>query len=192
MKDYLKLKTILKFSLSLKELKRIYIFIFFLVCTTKVHAQNNFPFYEQIAFDYFSKVILKEQPVTHFMKIKTSTFINFSDNETFKNSLTCFEHSKNNHIDTLFANSYRNQLLENLNFWITLDNYDRKQFKVKKNIRDQYPSINISNPISYEEKNFITIELNYYRETKIYEIEMDSQGNVSNWCSEIFVVVICN
>jgi hypothetical protein len=192
LKDFLKLKTILKFSLSLKELKRFYIIIFFLVCTSKVHAQNNYPFYEQIAFDYFSKVILKEQPVTHFMKIKTSTFINYSGNETFENSLTCFEHSKTNQIDTLFANNYRNQLIENLNFWITLDKYDRKHFKVKKNTTDQYPRLFISNPISYEEKVYITIEINYYRETKIYEIEMDSQGNVSNWCSEIFVVVICN
>lgn len=125
------------------------------------------------------------------MKIKLSTLINLSSNETFENSLTCFKHSKPNQIDTLFANQYKNQLIENLSFWITLDEYDKQQFKVKKNARNQYPYLIISNPIIYDERVYVSIEINYYRETKIYELEMDSQGNVSNWCSEIFQIVVC-
>ena len=174
--------------MSLNNKSNLFIISFLLfIGLNKSFSQNELPFFEQKAFDFYSNEILKQFPVKKKIYINTY-FIDFQDTEyqyfvkpkcllisTELDSLIKIELDVYNQFD---FDSDKNEL--------NLEKIDRKKFRIKKNKTNNYPRLRISSPYVYASNYFVNIHLiNEFSDT-IYHLEFDNNGNVMDWCWHTF------
>ncbi len=141
-------------------------------------SQNEVPFFEQIAFDFYRTEILTKHPVNKKIKIWKEIKIATDDPYWFPR---CLDNFKSNGIDSL------NQKISNKKE-LNLSNLDKNKFRIKSNRKGNNPLLFINNPFTIKGMNIVVNVTELHKDfVNIYHIEMDTKGNVLNWCKGGYV-----
>jgi len=169
------------------EVRLIFKILLLILSIGKCNAQKTEPFYEQIAFDFYSNQILKEIPVnkkiTVAKELNYTKSIHYLPSDCLKNKI---ENKKNandiniaKHISDLKIKKYE----------LDLSKTNRNQFRVikKLNVNDRglinhKNSIFLYKPKLFEERVFVIIDQVLESNGTVYTIELDKKGNIIDWC----------
>jgi hypothetical protein len=181
--------------MSLNNKSNLFIISFLLfIGLNNSFSQNELPFFEQKAFDFYSNEILKQFPVKKKIYINTY-FIDFQDTEYHSFIRPkCFKSLNSTGLDSLSKISF--DIYNQFDFdsdknELDLNRIDKKQFRVKKNKTNNYPRLRISSPYVYSSNYFINIHLIDKFKVVIYHLKIDCNGNVTDWCwREIFMAYL--
>ena len=156
-------------------------------------AQTELPFFEQSAFDFYAKEILKENPVKKRISIYRY-YLDFQINNSYLPNDDCLEKPIfQNQIMEVDRVTYGQDNIDSDKFEMDLSKLDKKQFKIRKNGRGSYPKLFLSYPmVSKKEPNrfFVNISESYDRLVNIYLVEMDYKGEVIDWCKTYHETII--
>lgn len=152
-------------------------------------SQNDIPFFEQKAFDFYSNEILKQFPVKKKIYINTY-FIDFQETEyNYFVRPECLKSLNSKELDSL--NKIGFDIYNQFDFdsdknELDSNRIDKKQFKIKKNKTKNYPRLRISSPHVYDSNYFVNIHLIEEFSNTIYHLRFDNNGNVIDWCWRTF------
>ena len=148
-------------------------------------AQSDLPFFEQSAFDFYAKEILKENPVKKRISIY-KYYLDFQKGGDYLPSGECFKKPIfKNQITEVDEEVYGQNNIDSDKFEMNLSKLDKKQFKIRRNGRGSYPKLFLSYPmVSKTEPSrfFVNVSESYDRLVNIYHIEIDKNGEVIDWC----------
>lgn len=159
-------------------------------------AQENTPFYEQIAFDKYRSEIIDSFPVKKRIKVYKYAF-DFQPTLFWFNTPSCLSNivwKSNDQFQPIkeYIDSQLN--IDSNRFELDFSDLDKKQFKIKKFGRGKYPKLFISPPYrenGYDERIFINIyEKHSERKEVIYHLEFDKSGKIKNWCQSVSESII--
>ncbi|KGO93271.1 hypothetical protein [Flavobacterium subsaxonicum] len=150
-------------------------------------AQAKFPFYEQLAFDFYRTTVLDSFPV----KKKITVFKYILDVHpnyffTAPNYVGSLNHKTDAKFVLLKTYAESQYDFDSPMAELNTDSVNKKQFRVKEKRRNYYPKLLITLPFTEEsspERIFININ-EEHSETLIifYSLEFDANGKVVNWC----------
>ena len=172
-------------------MKRI-IFSLILFINISSLAQEE-PFYEQIAFDFYSTKIIDSFPVRkkirvykYFFDFQNSIEINF-------NVPNCMK--KNVKFEKIEEYCKEQSKIESKKFEINYSKLNKKKFKIRKSVKEKYPRLFITAPhriVDEKEKNiFINIHVEESLFFKsIYHLKLNDKGQILNWCRDFFETII--
>ena len=171
--------------LILNDMKKI-VFCLILFKSIAFLAQEK-PFYEQLAFDHFSKKIIDSFPVKKKIRVY-KYFIDFQPNYFFES------HYANKKIKKIESYSKTQFKFESNYSELNFSKIDKRQFKIKRKVKEKYPRLFISAPHKeIENKNQILVNI-YLEETElnktIYHLEFDKEGRILNWYREKLEIII--
>lgn len=156
-------------------------------------SQTELPFFEQNAFDFYGKEILKANPVKKRISIYRY-YMDFQKAGNYLPSGECFKKPIfENQVAEVDEDVYGQNNIDSEKFEMDLSKLDKKQFKIRKNGRGSYPKLFLSYPmVSKKEPNrfFVNISETYDRLVNIYHIEMDENGEVIDWCKSYHETII--
>ncbi len=166
-------------------------------------AQNEMPFYEQIAFEFYQTEILTKNPIdkklTLFSELKPSInldMVKFSfthNNGIVENP---FWYPKcnddfNNEFNKTYKNKYWSNLKNNLSNKNNLDlsKLDQNQFSIKKYGKGKFPRLYIDQSISILDSKLTIVNVNLIKRDSgtIYHIQIDKNGKVTDWCKTEYI-----
>lgn len=177
--------------MSLNNKSNLFIISFLLfIGLNKSFSQNELPFFEQKAFDFYSNEILKQFPVKKKIYINTY-FIDFQETEYqyFVKPECLLTSTELDSLIKIGFDIYNQFDFDSDKNELDLNRIDKKQFRVKKNKTNNYPRLRISAPYVHSSNYFINIHLIDKFKVVIYHLKIDSNGNVTDWCwREIFMV----
>ena len=165
-------------------MKKALLLIFLLNCGIGI-SQNKFPVFEQIAFEYYSKEILKKHPVKKRITLNRY-YSNYQQGGTYIPDKNCF---KNNlevkNLIEIDKDKYRQNNNESDKFEFDLSKIDKKKFKIRKKEKNRYPKLFFSYPlVSKKNPNriFVNVLELYDLKVNAYHIEINLKGEVVDWC----------
>lgn len=169
-------------------MKKNIICLLFILMSSITMAQAKFPFYEQLAFDFYRTTVLDSFPV----KKKITIYSYISDmhfSESYFTVPACNRHGKlikTSGLGILKEYEDSRNTFDAILIELNTDAIDKKQFRIKERTVNRYPKLLIGSPFAEEdstERVFITI-LEENSETLIifYSLEFDANGKVVNWC----------
>lgn len=174
--------------MSLNNKSNLFIIPFLLfIGLNKSFSQNELPFFEQKAFDFYSNEILKQFPVKKKIYINTY-FIDFQDTEHqyFVKPKCLLTSTELDSLIKIGFDIYNQFDFDSDKNELDLEKINRNQFRIKKNKTKNYPRLRISSPHIYNSNYFVNIHLiNEFSDT-IYHLEFDNNGNVMDWCWHTF------
>ena len=144
-------------------------------------SQNELPFFEQKAFDFYSNEILKQFPVKK--KIYINTYFTDFQNTEYQYFVRpeCLKSMNSKDLDSLIKiglDIYNQFDFDSDKNELDLDRIDKKQFRIKKNKTNNYPRLRISSPHVYDSNYFVNIHfINEFSDT-IYHFKFDNNGNI--------------
>lgn len=159
-------------------------------------AQEETPFYEQIAFDKYRSEIIDSFPVKKKVKVYKYVF-DFQPTLFWFSTPSCLSNivrKSNEQFQPIkdYIDSQRN--FDSNRFELDLSDLDKKQFKIKKSGRGNYPKLFISPPYKEngnDERIFVNIyEKHSERKEIIYHLEFDKSGMIQDWCYSISETII--
>jgi hypothetical protein len=172
-------------------MKYLAIFCFFILCIAKSNAQEC-PFFQQLAFNFYAEKIIKEFPVNE--KLRISKSLNYSsENETYYID-DCLKKSVPKRMDSIHFIDFSKYLgnLDSNRFELNLDKADKKQFRIKRKLRDNFPELIVLFPKVYKDRIFVAVHQKYEREGTYYTIEFNSSGEIIDWCQSSYVTVFAH
>ena len=140
----------------------------FLLFCLENFAQQQTPFFEQIAFDYFKKEIITKE------KIENKLYVNDSISSYGKpfDWLRCFKTYKSD--DLLSTNASHQTIIEIM---------ETKNSKIFKATKRHKSNCNVVESIDMKNGNHIVNIVVYGKyHGDVYHIEMDEKGNILKWC----------
>ena len=169
----------------------MYYFIM-LLCTFldfQSEAQTNL-FYEQIAFDYYSTVIIDSFPASKRIRINEFV-VDIHPNIAYQDIAKCSLPNINRaDYELIVVGKYEaNQLdIGGNQFRLDLTGIDNKKFKVKSNGIGNYPKIKISLPVYHPLDTNTTLVTVYEHlsilKSNIYTLNINEAGEITSWCRE--------
>ena len=174
------------------NLKKYILLIFLLNCGIGI-AQTKFPFYEQIAFDFYQSQIIDSFPTKK--KVKVYPFvIDFhpSGNAfSYPNCLgiTWKSSEQFEEIESYVKSQYN---IDSKRFELDFTKLNKKKFKIKKRGKGNYPRLHITAP--HKEKKgtdriFVNIHETHKKIYITYHFEFNNQGKIINWCKEMNEII---
>lgn len=159
-------------------------------------SQTEFPFYEQIAFDFYQSTIIDSFPTKKKVKVYPNVFELRSDYLVFNNpSCLGLSWKSNDQYSPLkeyvqAQMNYKSKIIE-----LDVSNLDKKKFKVKKRVNRNYPRLQITAPhIEIDETNRIFVNI-YERHEHVritYHLEFNIKGKIINWCRDYSEIIKIN
>jgi hypothetical protein len=156
-------------------------------------AQTEFPFYEQIAFDFYQSKLIDSFPTKKKMKVYPYV-VNFhpSGNAfSYPNCLgiTWKSGEQFERIETYEKSQYN---IESERFELDFTKLNKKKFKIKKRGKGNYPRLHITAP--HKEKNgteriFVNIHETHKYIYITYHFEFNQEGKIINWCKEMNEII---
>lgn len=154
---------------------RTLIFTLFLWFSIYCKAQENTPFYEQTALDFYNSEILKTSDLNVRLKISDDLkSIHYIDAECLIKKIV---NEKN--ISSLKTSKYFE------GYSLSLKNIDKKLLKKVKKINNDFRKENyVIISIAQEFNNRIFVVINEIAEGKgrIFTLEFNKSGNIIDWC----------
>jgi hypothetical protein len=160
------------------------------LCTFSSPIQQREIFYEQIAFDYYSTVIVDSFPIRK--KIRINEFvIDVHPSQTHLDIAKCLlPNVAPKNYKLIAIEGYKaNQLnIDGDQFKLNLANIDKNKFKIKSNGKGSYPKVQISLPFYHPldpNKTLITVyeNLSDLRSNR-YTLDINIDGEITSWCRE--------
>ena len=156
----------------------------------KSFAQSNYPFYEQLAFNFYKEEILKAFPVK--TKITVYKSLNYDAGEEMyyvpSNGLKSEVPRQRDSIKRIEYSKYWKGV-DDSRFELNLSNIDKKQFKIKKSNKGSFPRIFVHYPKTYKNRVFVIVHQKYQNSGTYYTIEFDQNGKIIDWCKSIYETV---
>ncbi|MFI2742751.1 hypothetical protein ACG2LH_08430 [Zhouia sp. PK063] len=173
-------------------MKKVILLIFLLNCIIGI-SQTKFPFYEQIAFDFYQSTIIDSFP----SKKKITVYPYVTDfhlsGYVFSNP-TClgitWKSNKQFKEIEAYVESQRN--IDSDRFELDFSNLDKKRFQIKKRAKGNYPRLYITAPnkeINRTGRIFVNIYENYENQDIIYHLEFNDKGQIIDWCREVNKII---
>jgi len=165
---------------------KLKIFVLFLIIFfAKINAQQQYPFFQQLAFDFYTQKIVNEFPRKERIRI-TKSLNDDCDGQLFyipnclKSCLT--------KVDSVEALDYYRYLYSDNSRRdeLNLENIDPKQFKIKRNCNGNFPRLVVLYPKRYKERIFVNIHEKWEKRSVVYVVEFDIDGKIIDWCREEF------
>ncbi|ESU21146.1 hypothetical protein FSS13T_27350 [Flavobacterium saliperosum S13] len=171
-------------------IKIIYLIFLFLSFNFKCFAQSDYPFYEQIAFDFYKDEILKNLPVKKKITVYKSLNYNAAEEIHYvpSNGLKTKVPQHRDSIKKIDFSRYWKSINAN-RFELNLTNIDKKQFKIKKSNNGSFPKVFVHYPKIYKDRVFIIVHQKYENSGTYYTIEFDENGKIIDWCKSIYETV---
>ncbi|APZ47398.1 hypothetical protein BW723_15915 [Polaribacter reichenbachii] len=166
-------------------MKKAILLTFLLNCGIGI-SQTEFPFYEQIAFDFYQSTIIDSFPSKK--KIKVYPYVmDFHPPRTGFYNPICLGISWKSKTQFKELESYlETQLnIDSDRFELDFSNLDKKKFKIKRNGNGTYPKLQITAPhkeINGTERIFVNIHITNKYLYETYHIEFNDKGKIINWC----------
>jgi len=178
--------------MSFNNKSNLFIISFLLfIGLNKSFSQNELPFFEQKAFDFYSNEILKKHPVKKKIFINTY-FADFQETEyQYFVRPECLKSLNSTELDSLRKISidiYNQFDFDSNKNELDLTRIDKKQFRIKKNKTNNYPRLRISSPHVYNSNYFVNIHLIDEFKEVVYHLKIDSNGNIKDWCWREFFI----
>ena len=154
-------------------------------------AQKDFPFFEQIAFDFYRTKLVDSFPVKN--KIKIFPYVTQFQTSGISNP-TCLgiiwkSNDQFQKVDSYAKNQYN---IDSNRYELDFRNLDKRKFKIKRNGKGNFPKLYISAPnteINGTNKIFVDINETYKNKTVIYHLEFNKNGEIMNWCREVNEII---
>ena len=164
--------------------------LLFFCLSFKCFAQSNYPFYEQLAFDFYREEILKKFPVKE--KITVYKSLNYDSSEEIyyvpSNGLKTKIPNQRDSINRIDFSKYWKNINAN-KFELNLTNIDKKQFKIKKSNNGGFPKLFVHYPKVYKERVFVIVHQKYESSGTYFTIEFDQNGKIIDWCKSYYETV---
>ncbi|NKI33479.1 hypothetical protein [Croceivirga thetidis] len=157
-------------------------------------SQTEFPFYEQIALDFYRSKLVDSFPTKK--KIKVYPYLHdFQANYfVFINPSCLGINWKNNAQFEPLKEYVESQIrIDSERFELDFSNLDKKKFKVKKRGEGNYPRLHITAPhkeIRGSERIFVNIYETHQYLYVTYHLEFDRYGQILDWCRTYDEVVL--
>lgn len=176
-----------------RHLKKVILITLLLNCGIGI-SQTEFPFYEQIAFDFYQSTLIDSFPTKNRVKVyKYATEFHtglFSLHNTFTTP-NCLNNIawKNNDQFKVIKSYLENQMQTDSNlFELDFSNLNKKKFKIKKNGKGNFPKLFITPPNKEEsgtERIFVNIYEKHSEKTVNYHFEFSRIGEIISWCRTV-------
>ena len=143
-------------------------------------AQNEVPFYEQRAFDFYRNSILSQKPINKKVTVyaELEPYAATENPYWYPRCLESFKLSENDSLRNNISNQRKLNLAE----------LKDKRFRVKKYGKGSYPKLYVSQSFSINDNQiFVNVNEIHKWNGNIYHIEFDSNGKVINWCKGGYV-----
>ena len=168
----------------------LYTLILFLLINFDCFSQSTFPFYEQLAFDFYKENILKVYPVKS--KITVFKSLNYdSSEEIYYVPSECLKAQIPNYgknIEKLEYSKYWKSF-KDMNIDLDLTNINKNQFKIKKFNHGNFPKLFIHYPKIYKNRIFVIVHEKYENDGKYYTVEFNQVGEIIDWCKSKYETV---
>lgn len=167
------------------------IVILFLLINGFANSQENIPFYEQIAFDKYRSEIIDSFPVKKRVKVYryASEFHPILFWFYTPRCLSNIVWKSNNQFQPIEEYLDTQWSLNSKLFELNLNGLDKKQFKIKKLGKGNYPKLFISPPYrenGNDERIFINLyEKHSKKKEVIYHLEFHRSGKIKDWCRSV-------
>ena len=173
-------------------MKKAILLIFLLKCGIGI-SQTEFPFYEQIAFDFYQSKLIDSFPTKKKVKVYPYVFDFQPDYFVFSNP-NCLGIKWKNNEQFLPLESYveSQRKIDSERFELDFSDLDKKKFKIKKRGKGNYPRLHITAP--HKEKNgtervFVNIHETHENIYVTYHIEFNDKGKIIDWCREMDEII---
>jgi hypothetical protein len=163
----------------MRDLKKALFLTFLLHCGIGI-AQEEFPFYEQIAFDFYRTNIISKDTV----KKRISIYKVIETNKLTENLFwypRCLEKfNPKEYKDSHHNLSRKKELI--------LDDIEKGKFKIKKYGKGKYPKLFVSQSLLFEQNRILVMLTKIYKwRGELYYVEMNKEGIVTDWCKEEYI-----
>jgi len=171
-----------------------HIFLIFLLNFGIGNAQTEFPFYEQIAFEFYQSTIIDSFPTKKKVKVYPYVMDFHPSGNVFSNP-TCLGIVWKNNEQFKEMESYleSQHQIDSDRFELDFSNLDKKMFKIKKRGKGNYPRLYITEPNKEingkEERVFLNIHENYEYKNIVYHLEFNEQGQIIDWCKKVNEII---
>lgn len=168
-----------------KDFKKAILLTFLFNCAIGF-SQTEFPFYEQIAFDFYQSTIIDSFPQKKKVKVYPYVMNFHSSRNEFYNPL-CLGISWKSKSEFKELESYAETQLkiDSDRFELDFSNLDKKKFKIKRRGEGSYPRLRITQPyieINGTERIFVNIHITNEYLYETYHIEFNDKGKIIDWC----------
>ena len=156
-------------------------------------AQTKFPFYEQIAFDYYQSEIIDSFPTKKKIKVYPYVIDFHSSGNVFSYpnclGITWKGSGQFEEIESYVKSQYN---IESERFELDFSKLNKKKFKIKKRGKGNHPRLHITAP--HKEKNgteriFVNISETHKYIYVTYHFEFNKKGEIINWCKEMNEII---
>jgi hypothetical protein len=157
------------------------------------NAQTEFPFYEQIAFDFYQSKIIDSFPTKKKVKVYPYVIDFHPSGNVFSNP-TCLGvvWKSNEQFKEMESYVESQHQIDSDRFELDFSNLDKKKFKVKKRGKGSDPRLYITPPNiekNGNERIFVNIYETYESKYVTYYFEFNDKGNIINWCREMNEII---
>ncbi|EAQ41251.1 hypothetical protein [Polaribacter sp. MED152] len=159
-------------------------------------AQTEFPFYEQIAFDFYQSKIINSFPTKRKVKVYPYVIDFHPTGNVFSNP-TCLgivwkSNEQFKEIESYVESQHK---IDSDRFELDFSNLNKKKFRIKKRGKGSHPRLYITPPNIEKNENeriFVNIYETYESKYVIYHFEFNDKGNIINWCREMNEIIRIN
>ena len=163
-----------------------YILLIFLLNFGIGIAQTEFPFYEQIAFDFYQSKLIDSFPTKK--KVKVYPYVmdfHPSRGNFYRPNCLGIDWKKSNPFKEIKEYVESQLQIDSDRFELDFSNLDKKKFKVKKRGKGNYPRLHITAPhkeIDGTERIFVNIHETHEYLYVTYHLEFNDKGELIDWC----------
>lgn len=176
------------------NLKKNILLILLLNCGIGIGiAQTKFPFYEQIAFDFYQTKIIDSFPTKKKVKVYPYIIDFHPSGKKFSYpnclGITWKSREQFEEIESYIKSQYN---FDSERFELDFTKLNKKKFKIKKRGKGNYPRLHITAP--HKEKNgtervFVNIHETHKYIYVTYHFEFNEKGKIINWCKEMNEII---
>lgn len=172
-------------NFKLRDLKKTILLTFLFYYRIGV-SQTEFPFYEQIAFDFYQSTLIDSFPTKR--KVKVYPYVmDFHPNKGGFYLPSCLgvDWKKNNSFKEIKKYVETQLQIDSDRFELNFSNLNKKKFKVKKRGKGNYPRLHITAPyqeINKTERIFVNVHEIHKHLYVTYHLEFNNKGKIINWC----------
>lgn len=164
----------------------------FLLCST-AFSQEEFPFFEQLAFDHFAETVLDSFPEKRRIKVPIYIWDLHEGSVVFPHpSCTGLKWKSHEQFELIASYNEDQSHFESDKLELSLFTFSKKQFKIKSREPKGFPRLYITAP-HYEKGNcesiYVNLRLRYRYEWIDYHYEFNAKGEIIYWCRQAWVSV---
>ena len=157
------------------------------------YAQNQVPFFEQIAFDFYRTKIIDTASTKKRINIYPYASQFHPNFQVFSNP-TCLgiAWKNNNQFEELESYKEGQLHIDSDRYELDLSDLNKKKFKIRRNKTSKLPIVFITPP--HKERNgsediFVNVYENHPDQTVIYSFKFSVDGQIIDWCRTVNDIV---